>query len=395
VLRDVQQPPEVFGVRDSDAGGSSYEALLAEDGEETPLPQVDPASIKTVNFTSGTTGRPKGVLHSHFTVQASVRRATRFWNLDSSDRLLVPSPVGHIGGSLYAFELPWFTGVSAQLMETWDAARAVELIDRDKATFCAGATPFLQGLLDCAQRAGSTLPSLRRFVCGGAAVTPALVKAATQHFENAVVSRAYGSTEIPLICPGIRTRVDADYGQTTDGEIDAEVRIVDQSDHPVPSGIDGDIVVRSPSAFVGYLQSEDEDGQFTEDGYFRMGDIGQIVDNSFLRITGRRKEIIIRLGENISAPEVENALMECQAVKRAAVVGIPNARTGERAVAFVELKPGRELSFANMQECLKEQGMAKQKFPEELHILDELPMNAIGKVLKLELKELAEKASGG
>ena len=388
-----RRPMQVFGVREGADRLCSLEDLIGERGDPVEPPAIDPASIKAITFTSGTTGRPKGVLHSHFTSHATIRRTGAFWGFDDTDRLLVPSPIGHIGGSIYAFEFPWFFGTTAHLMETWDASAAVERIDAEGLTFCAGATPFLRGLLDAARAAGSRLLSLRRFICGGASVPPVLVADAASQFERAVVSRAYGSSEVPLVCPGIRTRADARYGQATDGEIAADVRLVDENGATVAPGAEGDIVARSPGMFAGYLESDDEAGQFTDDGYFKTGDIGRIVDGRYLEITGRRKEIIIRMGENISPLEVENVLLQCDAIERVAIVGVANARTGERAGAFVTLKPGRSLSFAEMQSFLAASGLARQKFPEELHIVDALPTNSIGKVLKSELKALAA-ASG-
>ena len=140
---------------------------------------------------------------------------------------------------------------------------------------------------------------------------------------------------------------------------------------------------------VGYLESDDEGGQFTADGFFRTGDIGRMIDGRYLEITGRRKEIIIRMGENISPLEIETVLLQCDAIERVAVVGIPNPRTGERAVAFVTLKPGQSLTFPAMQDFLARAGLARQKFPEELHVVDALPTNSIGKILKSELKLIA------
>jgi acyl-CoA synthetase (AMP-forming)/AMP-acid ligase II len=208
-------------------------------------------------------------------------------------------------------------------------------------------------------------------------------------FRNAVLSRAYGSTEVPLICPGIRSRDDALHGRMTDGEIDVDIRLVDQQDEDVAPGSQGDVLARSDGMFVGYLDTDDETGQLTADGYFRMGDIGRLVDGKYLEITGRRKEIIIRMGENISPLEVENVLLLCEAIERVAVIGVPNERTGERAVAFVELKPGHRLTFEDMQSFLASSGLARQKFPEELHVLESIPTSSIGKVMKSELRRMA------
>ena len=376
----------IFRVRGEGGGVPSYEALLAEGGDHVDPRPADNAGVKLVIFTSGSTGRPKGVIHSHHTLHATVRQGCDFWGVGPDDRLFVPSPIGHIGGSIYAFEMPWLIGCTAILMEQWEPNDAVDMMDAEGATFLAGATPFLQGLLDAAIAKGSHLPSLRRYVCGGASVPATLIERAQARFPNAVISRAYGSSEVPIICPGIRTRADAARGCTTDGEMAADVRIVDADGQPVPAGMPGEILARAARMFIGYLESDDETGQFTEDGYFAMGDIGVVIDDRFLEITGRRKEIIIRHGENISPREIENALLSHDAVANAVVVGVPDERTGERAVAFVVLKPGGSMTLDSMRSFLADFGMARQKFPEELHIRDSFPMNSIGKVLKEELK---------
>ncbi len=378
----------VFSVRADGGALPSYESLLAEESGAAPLPKVALTDRKSITFTSGSTGRAKGVLHTHETMLSTTKRCADFWGLNASDRMLVPSPVGHIGGSLYAFELPWVTGASALLMESWDPLVATRLIDSEGVTFCAGATPFLQGLLDTAKDAGTRLASLRRFICGGASVSHALVRDAAAQFENAVISRAYGSTEIPLVSPGIRSRDDAHYGETTDGQIDVELRLEDGEHRPV-DGPEGDILARAAGMFTGYLDPEDGADAFTLDGFFRMGDIGRIIDGRFLEITGRRKEIIIRNGENISPLEIENVLSQCAAVARVAVVGIPDERTGERAVAFVTLHPGQNLTLETMRSYLIGAGLARQKMPEDLHILEAIPLTPVGKVVKAELRRLA------
>ena len=310
LLSKVEYPTKreerIFWVRSTSGDGESYEKLLEESGEPIVLPDVDLNDVKVVVYTSGSTGRPKGVLHSHHSLHATVREAAAFWGIGESDTLFIPSPVAHIGGSIYAFEFPWIAGAKALLMDTWNAAHAATMIDREKATFCAGATPFLQGLLAAAEEKKMTLPSLRRFICGGASVPASLIERGSAQFQNCLISRAYGSSEVPIICPGVRTRADRDYGRTTDGEIRAQIRLVDESGRDAPHGAGGEILARSPRMFIGYLDATDEADQFTDDGYFRMGDIGRLVDGRFLEITGRKKEIIIRMGENISPREIEN-----------------------------------------------------------------------------------------
>lgn len=388
VRYETRREDRIFWVRPEIGVGQSFESLMDETASPPNLPDVDPASVKLIVYTSGSTGRPKGVLHSHDTLHAMVRFAAEFWSIGEDDLLFVPSPIAHIGGSVYAFEFPWITGACAVLMESWNPAEAVDLIESERATFCAGATPFLQGLLASALEKNTRLPSLRRFICGGASVPSSLIAEAAGQFDNCVISRAYGSSEVPIICPGVRSKADAAYGAATDGEVTADIRIVDGRGEPVPAGENGEIIARAPRMFVGYLDSSDEEGQFTPDGYFRMGDIGHLVDGRFLEITGRKKEIIIRNGENISPREVENVLLSHHAILQVAIIGAPDERTGERAVAFAVIKPNLNFDMGVMQKFLGESGVAKQKFPEELYVLDHLPMNSIGKILKEELKSM-------
>lgn len=385
-------PMAVFTVRGDPASPDDFSALLRHAPAEPMLPPAD--DIKMVLFTSGSTGHPKGVMHSHATMEIMVRHATAFWSIGPDDVFLVASPIGHIGGSMYAFDFPWIADCRAILTDSWEPAAAVRLIDAARITFMAGATPFLEGLILAAESAGTGLPSLRRFICGGASVPPELVRRGLAQFPNAVVSRAYGSTEIPLACPGIGTREEARRRADTDGECRSELRILAADGSPLPDGESGEIAIRAPQMLIGYLDPADEDGAFTEDGYFMMGDLGRVVDGRFIEITGRKKDIIIRKGENISPLEIENALMRHEAVRQAAVVGVPDKERGEMVVAFVIPAAGRGFDFAAMTRHLAGLGMARQKFPERLHVVAELPMNTVGKVQKPELRAIARKLAG-
>lgn len=376
----------VYVVRGHDARYASYADLLAGVTVLADPTPADADAVKLVLYTSGSTGHPKGVVHSDRTICALIDCVRDFWALTPADVALVPSPVAHIGGSMYAFDFPWVIGMAAVLMETWVPERAVDLIEAEGVTFCAGATPFLDGLMKAATARGSGLPSLRRFICGGASVPPGLVLQASAQFPACTVSRAYGSTEVPVICPGVRTRADAHAGATTDGECAADVLILGEDGTPVPDGAPGEIVVRADRMFQGYLRAEDNAGAYTDGGYFRMGDIGRRVAGRFIEITGRKKDIIIRLGENISPLEIENVLAQHPAVRQVSVVGVPDARTGEAALACVVLHDGASFTLEDMRAFLAQHGLARQKFPEHLRILPALPTNSIGKVLKRELQ---------
>lgn len=380
-------PIDVFTVRGEASSPNDFAALIRHAPATALPPPAD--DIKLVLFTSGSTGRPKGVMHSHATIEMMARSVSGFWSIRPDDIFLVASPIGHIGGSIYAFDFPWVADCVAILTDSWDPPATARMIDERGVTFMAGATPFLEGLIAAASAAGSNFPSLRRFICGGASVPPELVRRGLAQFSNAVVSRAYGSTEVPLACPGIRTREEAERRADTDGEIASEVLILSDDGSPLPDGVSGEIAIRAPQMLVGYLDPADEREAFTPDGRFRMGDLGRIVDGGFIEITGRKKDIIIRKGENISPLEIENALMRHADVRQASVVGVPDTERGEMVVAFVIPAAGRSFDFAAMTAQLERIGMARQKFPERLHVVGELPLNTVGKVQKNELKLLA------
>jgi len=222
----------------------------------------------------------------------------------------MPSPVTHITGYLLALELPWIAGIPVVLLDTWNPARAVDLIRDHRCTLTVGATPFLQELLQEAQARHETLPDFRLFGCGGASVPPDLVRRAYSVLENCLTFRAYGSTEAPTVSAGVRARDQQDLAADTDGEIwGNEVRICDpESGAELPPGADGEITARGPELFLGYSRPEDNDDAFDADGFFRTGDLGRIEHGNFITVTGRKKDLIIRGGENISPKEIEDAL---------------------------------------------------------------------------------------
>ncbi len=346
-----------------------------------------------VLYTSGTTGRPKGVLHSHNSIHALILQLREHWLIERGDKFLVPSPIAHIGGSIYAFEAPLLLGTTAVLMDRWDADEAVRLMDSEGCTHMAGATPFLEQLLDAARRAATHLPRLKVFVCGGASVPPSLIRSAAAYFERAVVTRVYGSTEVPVTTVGVTQREDAAHAADTDGRPGlAEVKLLDHN--AAPAG-EGEILARAPQMLIGYLHVEDEAEAFDSEGYFRTGDLARWIDGAYLVVTGRAKDIIIRNGENISPKEVEDILIGHPDIAEIAIVGLPDPRTGERACAVIvpRNRPGPEVG--TLRTFLDAQGVAKFKVPEQVVIWDALPKNDAGKVLKHQIRaSLAASGSG-
>jgi acyl-CoA synthetase (AMP-forming)/AMP-acid ligase II len=374
---------DVFVVRGQAPGRISYADLAAFPVSDAKAPAVDPDAVKLVLYTSGTTGRPKAVLHSHNSRARGVRQVYAQWEQGEGDCMLMASPVTHITGFGSGLELPFLTGMRTVFMERWDAARGVDLIDREGATISMGATPFLTELLDAARQADSRLPSLRRYACGGAAVPPSLIRRAWTQLANCRAYRVYGSSEVPLVSQGFTGADQMDRAAETDGQIRTyEVRIVDDEGRAVDNGIDGEICVRGPSMFLGYLDLKQTEESIDADGFFHTGDIGRRWDDGALQITDRKKDLINRGGEKISAKEVEDILHRHPAVSEVAVIAVPHARLGETTCACVVLQPGRELTLALLAEHVTAAGVARQKLPEHLQIVEALPKTPSGKVRK-------------
>jgi cyclohexanecarboxylate-CoA ligase len=377
VVGQLDTPPEVVVVR----GGGSLPATNSPTAE---LPTLDPDAVRMILYTSGTTGRSKGVLHSHNSMHALICQIRDYWGVRPGDRFLVPSPIAHIGGSIYAFECPLLLGTSTVLMDRWDADQAVDLIQAQHCTHMAGATPFLEQLLAAAQRAGTRLPELKLFVCGGASVSPSLIRRAAEYFERAVITRVYGSTEVPVTTVG--APLDPDQAADTDGRAGfAQVTL---------RGPAGEIHTRGPQMLVGYLHSDDEADAFDAEGYFRTGDLAHWVDEDYLVVTGRVKDLIIRNGENIAPKEIEDILIRHPGVAEIAIVGLPDTRTGERACAVIVPTDQPPPDVAGLRSFLQAQGVATFKAPEQVVIWEQLPRNDAGKVLKHQIQAALTKTDG-
>ncbi|MFA5664551.1 AMP-binding protein [Castellaniella sp.] len=390
LLPGLPRPVEVVVLRGQADEFLDYRALLDSADEATQLPRVDPDAIKMIMYTSGTTGRAKGVLHSHNSLQAENWMRLTHLGLTPDDVMFNPSPVTHATGALYSLCLPFTVGITTVMLDAWDAPLALDMMRRRRVTGIVAATIFLQGLVDEAKRQGEHLPALRFFLCGGAQVPPDLIREAGRVFSNCVVSRIYGSTEAPCITAGVNTRSLVDEGAETDGEVwHSEVRIVDPVDgSPVPMGHEGEIITRAPQLFLGYAHAEDNDDAFDPDGFFRMGDLGRLTENRFVTVTGRKKDLIIRAGENISPKEIEDILFNHPAIADIAIVAMPHPRTGEAACAFIVLRPDQSLDLADVARFLDDAGVARQKIPERLEIVEEFPRTSVGKVRKDQLRQI-------
>lgn len=386
IRRDLPDLAHAVTVR---GRGDGYADLVAA-GRKRPFdpPTVDPDTVKLLLYTSGTTGRPKGVLHSHNTLARVSAVSYARWGLGDGDAILMPSPVTHISGYSNGLEQPFLAGTRTVLMENWDAEEALALIERHDVAGTVAATPFLKELADAARARGTRLPSLRVFACGGAAVPADLVRDANGAFDNPGVFRVYGSSETPLVTIGFPAAAAPELAAATDGAVaDYDVRFVDDDGRDVPEGEEGEIVARGPAMFMGYADAEQTRGALTDDGYFRTGDIGLLTPDGAIVITGRKKDLIIRGGENISAKEIEDVLHRHPAVAEAAVVAMPHARLGESVCAYVVARADAAPDFASLAAFVAASGLARQKTPERIEIVAELPRTASGKIRKDVLRE--------
>jgi cyclohexanecarboxylate-CoA ligase len=353
-----------------------------------PAPATDPDAIALLMYTSGTTADPKGVLHSHATLLAEARSLAAVHALGPADRVLMPSPVTHVSGLVHAVLTPAALGTSAVLMPRWDAARALDLIGREQVTYMVGAPTFLRDLAEAAPADLGPDRSLRLFSCGGADVDPTMLRAAAARL-GCVAKRVYGSTEFPTVST---TGSDDPPERRIDGEgrpiAPVRVRLVDEQDRPVAVGVEGEVQARGPECFLGYQDAAMNAEAFTPDGWFRSGDLGVLDAEGYLRITGRRKDVIIRKGENVSAREVEELIATHPGVREVAVIGLPDPGAGEILCAVLRLRPGATPpGVAELGAHLLAAGLSKRKLPERVEVLADFPRTDSGKVAKRHLRE--------
>jgi cyclohexanecarboxylate-CoA ligase len=369
----------------------SFEDFLDGFHGSKPEPVTrDANDLALLLYTSGTTSAPKGALHTHNTLDYENRSIIELLGLSQEDVVFMPSPVGHITGILYGIQMPPMLRSGVVLLDIWEPTAGLELIQEHQCTFMLAATPFLYGLVHHPSLGEYDVSSLRSFLCGGADVPPDLILDATTALD-CMVARVYGSTEYPTATSGSAADP-LEKRANTDGRAIglARIRIVDEHENDLGSGEDGELLARGPEMFVGYLDAELNKSAFTDDGWFRTGDLGRIDAEGHLEITGRKKDIIIRGGENLSAKEVEDHLFAHPGVAEVAVVGSPDPVLGERVCAVIVPEPGATLELAELIEWLLERKIAKQKLPESLIVLDQMPRTASGKIQKFRLRDLAK-----
>jgi acyl-CoA synthetase (AMP-forming)/AMP-acid ligase II len=348
----------------------SFDDLLASE-PMTGVADADAAAPALIAFTSGTTRDPKGVVHSHQTLGFEIRQLAEH-HLHNPAGSLMALPVGHFIGMLGGVLCPVLDGVPIHLCDAWDPALSLKLMARDGIGFGGGPTYFITSLLDHPDFTEDHLRYMPYLGLGGSSVPIAVTRRLTA--LGLIVTRSYGSTEHPSIT-GSSPHARLDKRLLTDGapRTGVEIRLAP----------DGEILSRGPDLCLGYLDPELTAKVFDGDGWYHTGDVGVLDADGYLTITDRKADVIIRGGENISAIEVEDVLLAMPQVAEAVVVAGPDQRLGERVVALLRLRPGQALPTRKaVRAHFDATGMARQKWPEELHQVDDFPRTASGKVQK-------------
>jgi acyl-CoA synthetase (AMP-forming)/AMP-acid ligase II len=353
-----------------------------EEDVAAPATPADAGDVAMICYTSGTTAEPKGVLHTPTSLGGLVHAHAMLHRPTADDRSLLQFPLTHIGGVTMHVLFQAVHGSSIVAMDTFDPPLAVDLVERHRVTGAGGPPAILQAMLAAPGFSPAKMRTVRTSGSGAADVSPALIRRVEEAF-GCVAYRSYGMTECPMFTSGA-VGDPAEKRHGTDGRPlpGCVARLVDADGRPVAAGVEGEIEASGPQLCGGYLDPA-LNVAFTPDGFFRTGDLAVQDDDGFIRITGRRKDVILRKGETLSAKGIEDELAAHPAVADVAVIGVPDADRGERVCACVVLRPGAApLDIDGVRRFMEGRGVMRQRIPEQVELLAELPRNATGKVRK-------------
>lgn len=359
---------------------------------------VGPDDHFVIVYSSGTTSRPKGCLHTFNTLACGSRLLAKGFEYTSADVQFGPSPVTHTTGLVTSIILPMMHGAGSHIMESWEPKLGMEQIRQFNCTVAVSATTFLQMLMNEFDTERDDISGMRLWVAAGAPIPGTFVEHAGALFPKMQVLSLYGRTENVTTTMCVVSD-DPARSVTSDGRALPlqSVHIVDIDGNEVPRGEEGDIAYKGAMHMLEYIGLPTETAElFTSDGYSRSGDLGHMDADGYVRVSGRTKDIVIRGGMNISVRQLEDLLSAHPAVRNAAAVGMPDERLGETVCCFLVPTPGQEpLTLAQIKDYLLGEGLAIQKVPERLEIVESLPTTATGKIQKhLLRKEIAAKLAG-
>ncbi|RRQ25652.1 cyclohexanecarboxylate-CoA ligase [Rhodococcus sp. Eu-32] len=353
--------------------------------------RVHPDDPFVIVYTSGTTSRPKGCLHTFNTYASGARSLTIAFGHTEADVQFGPSPITHTTGLVTSVLIPLIAGAATHIMAEWNPERGLAEIEKFGCTAAVTATTFLQTLMSAARaNPAANLSSLREWTCAGSPIPASVVETASAQLPTASILSLYGRSE-NLTTTTCRIDDDPVRAITSDGAAlpGAEIQIVDIDGNEVPRGTEGDIAYRGPSHMIGYLNRSEETAElFTPAGFSRSGDLGVMDSDGFVRVTGRTKDIVIRGGMNISVREIEDKLAGHPDIEALAVVGMPDERLGEKVCMYlVPRDPDTAPTVDEVRTYLTDRGVAIQKTPERVVVTDALPMTATGKIQKHVLRK--------
>jgi len=385
----------VFVVGDTaPAGTQAFQQFTETPWEDKVSPSVlrefqpDGNEVTLLLFTSGTEADPKGAMHTHNTLMYGTLALAKELGMTSDDVVFEPSPIVHATGIEWGVRQALTQGSKLVLQDIWDPEEALRLVGAEACTYTIGATPFAHQMVTSPKLPKYDLRTFRYFLSGGAPIPRALVGEVKAKMGCQLLS-VYGMTE-HFISTACRPEDPQEKISSTDGRPmpGVEIRIYDDNRRELPIGQEGELACRGPNVFVGYFKDpERTKATFNKEGFQFSGDTCVMDTDGFIRVVGRKKDIIIRGGMNISPAEVENLLYTHPKIQDIAIVAMPDERMGEKACAYVVPKPGETLSFDEMVAFLKEKKLATYKLPERLEVVQELPMTASGKVQKYLLRD--------
>ncbi|EHI0935409.1 medium-chain fatty-acid--CoA ligase [Escherichia coli] len=386
----LPQLQQIVGV-DKLAPATSSLSLSQIIADNTPLTTAITThgdELAAVLFTSGTEGLPKGVMLTHNNILASERAYCARLNLTWQDVFMMPAPLGHATGFLHGVTAPCLIGARSVLLDIFTPDACLALLEQQRCTCMLGATPFVYDLLNVLEKQPADLSALRFFLCGGTTIPKKVARECQQ--RGIKLLSVYGSTESS---PHAVVNLDDPLSRFmhTDGYAAAgvEIKVVDDARKTLPPGCEGEEASRGPNVFMGYFDEPELTARaLDEEGWYYSGDLCRMDEAGYIKITGRKKDIIVRGGENISSREVEDILLQHPKIHDACVVAMPDERLGERSCAYVVLKaPHHSLSLEEVVAFFSRKRVAKYKYPEHIVVIEKLPRTASGKIQKFLLRK--------
>ncbi|HAX3410581.1 TPA: medium-chain fatty-acid--CoA ligase [Escherichia coli] len=386
----LPQLQQIVGV-DKLAPATSSLSLSQIIADNTPLTTAITThgdELAAVLFTSGTEGLPKGVMLTHNNILASERAYCARLNLTWQDVFMMPAPLGHATGFLHGVTAPFLIGARSVLLDIFTPDACLALLEQQRCTCMLGATPFVYDLLNLLEKQPADLSALRFFLCGGTTIPKKVAREC--QLRGIKLLSVYGSTESS---PHAVVNLDDPLSRFmhTDGYAAAgvEIKVVDDARKTLPPGCEGEEASRGPNVFMGYFDEPELTARaLDEEGWYYSGDLCRMDEAGYIKITGRKKDIIVRGGENISSREVEDILLQHPKIHDACVVAMPDERLGERSCAYVVLKaPHHSLSLEEVVAFFSRKRVAKYKYPEHIVVIEKLPRTASGKIQKFLLRK--------